>query len=87
MGLLELQGCYEYHPQVSATSFPLHLNKEGPQPYSLTSFFLEQKEGSHIHFPQRLANTFVYCSSSQVSGEGGRHGTYVYVSLDVEMRG
>lgn len=62
--------------------------KQGRAPTVFSHFlFLEQKEGSHIHFPQRLANTFVYCSSSQVSGEGGRHGTYVYVSLDVEMRG
>lgn len=67
MGLLEPQGSYnEYHPQASATSFPLHLNREEPQPQSLTSFFLEQKEGSRIHFPQRLANIFVYFSSSRV---------------------
>ena len=86
MGLLEPQGSEnEYHPQASATSLPLHLNREGPQPHSRTSFFLEQTAGSHIQVPQRLAHTFARSSCSQVPGE---HCAHVYdVFLDAETRG
>lgn len=61
-------------------SFPYSLNREGPQPQSLTSFFLGQKNNNHNNISLRD----LLPPLPPLHGFLGGRGVHVYVFLDVE---